>query len=75
MATVSLPGLLIFTNQFSAMMGSQLPLLSVLQNLGRETPQRRFREVLEDIERRSGLEVLDLPMIEPYHIELGFALW
>jgi DNA-binding Lrp family transcriptional regulator len=35
----------------------------------------RVHEVLEDIERRTGLEVLDLPMLKPYHIELGFSLW
>lgn len=46
---VSLPSLLIFTNQFSAMMESKLPLLDVLENLGRETPERRFKEVLEDV--------------------------
>ena len=35
----------------------------------------RVHEVLEDIERRSGLDVLDLPMLKSYHIELGFSLW
>ncbi len=30
--------------------------------------------VLEEIEHLSGLEVLDLPMIEDYHIDLGFTL-
>lgn len=30
--------------------------------------------VLEDIGRRSGLEVLDLPMLEDYFIDLGFRL-
>jgi len=37
--------------------------------------QGRVHEVLEDIERRSGLDVLDLPMLKSYHIELGFSLW
>lgn len=46
---VSLSSLLIFTNQFSAMMASKLPLLDVLENLGRETPERRFKEVLDDV--------------------------
>jgi hypothetical protein len=35
----------------------------------------RVHEVLEDIERRTGLDVLDLPMLSSYHIELGFSLW
>ena len=30
--------------------------------------------VLGDIERRTGLRPLDLPLIEPFHIDLGFAL-
>ncbi len=30
--------------------------------------------VLDEIESRSGLEVLDLPMLEDYHIDLGFTL-
>jgi DNA-binding Lrp family transcriptional regulator len=30
--------------------------------------------VLDDIERRSGLSVLYLPMLEDYHIDLGFDL-
>lgn len=30
--------------------------------------------VLADIERRTGLEVLDLPMLEDFHIDLGFGL-
>ena len=32
------------------------------------------RAVLDDIERRTGLEVLDLPMLEQFHIDLGFGL-
>lgn len=31
-------------------------------------------ETLRDIGRRTGLAVLDLPMIEDFHIDLGFAL-
>ncbi len=31
-------------------------------------------EVLADIRARSGLEVLDLPMLEDYFIDLGFRL-
>lgn len=30
--------------------------------------------VLQDISRRTGLEVLDLPMLEDFHIDLGFGL-
>lgn len=30
--------------------------------------------VLADIERRTGLTVLDLPMLEDFHIDLGFGL-
>lgn len=30
--------------------------------------------VLDDIERRTGIEVLDLPMLEDFHIDLGFGL-
>jgi DNA-binding Lrp family transcriptional regulator len=36
--------------------------------------RKRLGEVLQDIERRSGLQVLDLPMIEDYFINLGFPL-
>ena len=32
------------------------------------------RDVLADIERRTGLAVIDLPLVEAYHIDLGFAL-
>ena len=38
-------------------------------------PERsRLDAVLEDIEARSGLPVLDLPMLEDYFIDLGFRL-
>jgi len=30
--------------------------------------------VLADISRRTGLQVLDLPMLEDFHIDLGFGL-
>lgn len=33
-----------------------------------------LRRVLQDIERRSGYPVLYLPMLEDYHIDLGFDL-
>ena len=32
------------------------------------------RGVLADIERRTDLAVIDLPLVEAYHIDLGFAL-
>ena len=32
------------------------------------------RRVLDDVSRRTGLEVLDLPMLEDFHIDLGFGL-
>jgi len=33
-----------------------------------------LRRILQDIERRSGYPVLYLPMLEDYHIDLGFDL-
>ena len=30
--------------------------------------------VLDDIARRTGLRALDLPLLEPFHLDLGFAL-
>ena len=36
--------------------------------------EQRLREVLADMERRSGLKVLDLPLLEDFHIDLGFDL-
>jgi hypothetical protein len=35
---------------------------------------QEVRGVLDDIARRSGLAVLDLPMLEDFHIDLGFGL-
>jgi DNA-binding Lrp family transcriptional regulator len=34
----------------------------------------RLEAVLDDIAARSGLEVLPLPLLEDYHIDLGFDL-
>jgi DNA-binding Lrp family transcriptional regulator len=34
----------------------------------------RVEEVLEDIEARTGLEVLNLPLLEAFRLDLGFAL-
>lgn len=36
--------------------------------------QTRLECVLEEIGRRAGLPVLDLPMLAEYHIDLGFPL-
>ena len=36
--------------------------------------EARVREVLGEIERRTGCPVLHLPMLEDYHIDLGFDL-
>jgi len=36
--------------------------------------EKQLRDVLADIERRSGIEPLVLPMVEAYHIDLGFPL-
>jgi DNA-binding Lrp family transcriptional regulator len=33
-----------------------------------------LRRVLGEIEAKAGLAVLDLPIVEPYHIDLGFKL-
>lgn len=38
------------------------------------TDEARVREVLAEIGRRTGCPVLHLPMIEDYHIDLGFDL-
>jgi siroheme decarboxylase len=36
--------------------------------------EERLAEVLGEIEKRSGIEVLDLPMLEEYHIDLAFPV-
>lgn len=38
------------------------------------TDEARVREVLAEIEHRTGCPVLHLPMIEDYHIDLGFDM-
>lgn len=35
----------------------------------------RLRQVLKEIETRAGYRVYNLPMLESYHIDLGFPLW
>ncbi len=32
-------------------------------------------QVLIDVQRRTGLAVMDLPLAEEFHIDLGFRLW
>lgn len=34
----------------------------------------RVAQVLDDIAQRTGFEVMDLPMVEDYHLDLGFDL-
>lgn len=34
----------------------------------------RLAALLEEISRETGLEVVDLPLVEAYHIDLGFAI-
>lgn len=36
--------------------------------------EERLAVVIDEIARRTGIAVLDLPMIEQYHIDLGFPL-
>jgi len=36
--------------------------------------EARVARVLDDLQAETGLEVLDLPMVEGYHIDLGFDL-
>lgn len=38
------------------------------------TDKSRLDEVLSDIERRTGIEVLDLPLERSYRIDLGFPV-
>ena len=45
----TLSHLLLFTNQFAAMVGSHLPLVDVLDNLAKETPHKRVREAINDV--------------------------
>ncbi len=36
---------------------------------------QRLQQVLDEMSRRTGLEVLDLPLEQQFHIDLGFPLW
>jgi DNA-binding Lrp family transcriptional regulator len=37
--------------------------------------ERAVSEVLGDVQHRTGLAVMDLPLAEEFHIDLGFRLW
>lgn len=37
--------------------------------------EQAVAEVLDDVRRRTGLDVMDLPLLEAFHIDLGFPLW
>ncbi|MCU7800155.1 MAG: Lrp/AsnC family transcriptional regulator [gamma proteobacterium symbiont of Lucinoma myriamae] len=37
--------------------------------------QEEVEQVLKDIEQQTGLSVMNLPMEQDYHIDLGFPLW
>ena len=37
--------------------------------------EAQLRQVLQEMEARTGLAVMDLPLEEQYHIDLGFPLW
>jgi type IV pilus assembly protein PilC len=67
MATVKLANLLVFTNQFASMMRSHLPLVTVLENLARETPQKELRETIEEISDgvQSGVDFGDCLAAHP----------
>ena len=53
--------LYLFTRQFASMMGSRLQLVTVLSNLARETPNRRLRQVLEEVtdDLYAGVDLAD----------------
>jgi DNA-binding Lrp family transcriptional regulator len=36
--------------------------------------EKRIQDILDDIEERTGIAVMSLPMQEAYHIDLGFRL-
>lgn len=66
MAAVPLQGLLIFTNQFAAMIASQLPLVDVLENLAKET-RNGVCGVIDDVCDRvkHGLDLGDALAMHP----------
>lgn len=36
--------------------------------------EERLAEIMDEISERTGIEILDLPMLEEYYIDLGFPL-
>jgi type IV pilus assembly protein PilC len=67
MASVSTSHLLIFTKQFASMIRSNLQLVDVLENLARDTPQRRLRQVIEDVsdDVQRGIDLGDSLAVNP----------
>ncbi|MGN7610455.1 type II secretion system F family protein [Magnetococcales bacterium HHB-1] len=61
MAHVQQKHLLIFCNQFSSMIRSQLPLVEVLGNLADETPNKDLQQVIDDVlaDVESGVDFAD----------------
>jgi len=37
--------------------------------------QQEVENILQEIEQQTGLSVMNLPMEQDYHIDLGFPLW
>ena len=37
--------------------------------------EQAVADVLADVRRRTGIAVMDLPLLEAFHIDLGFPLW
>ena len=39
------------------------------------TDQQAAEQVLAEIEQHCGLPVINLPLVKPFHLDLGFPLW
>jgi len=67
MAGVKTTHLLIFTKQFASMLASKLQLISVLDNLAQETPQKTLKAALEDVveEVSRGVDLADAMQAYP----------
>jgi len=37
--------------------------------------QQQLQQVLQEIQQQTGYELLDLPLEQQFHIDLGFPLW
>jgi len=37
--------------------------------------EQAIADVLDGIRRRTGIAVMELPLVEAFHIDLGFPLW